>query len=117
MPALITAPLISFDLAELDTLLAGSLAPELRHLVTRLRDRLADYHRLAGTRVSRQELAALHDAIVVPLDQIQAQASLLGASIEPWCHETSRQMAPLREAITGEVTDNLAFDDDMSWDA
>ena len=117
MPVLVTAPLITFDLGELDALLSGDVAPPLRQTVAQLRDRLADYHRLAGTRVSREELAALYDAIVTPLDQVQAQAGVLGASIEPWCHETNRQMTPLREAITGKPTDNLAFDDDQSWDA
>lgn len=117
MPALVTAPLITFDLGELDALLSRDVAAPLHQIVAQLRDRLADYHRLAGTLVSRKKLTALYQAIVAPLDQVEAQAAALGASVAPWCHETSRQMAPLREAITGEPTDNLAFDDDESWDA
>lgn len=119
---LVTAPSIHFDLGELEALLDGlpsDVPSALYPTLGQLRDRLADYHQLAGATVPRGELAALYDAIVVPLDTVETQARerVLSASMEAWCHEVNRQMVPLREAITGEATDNLAFDDDESWDA
>jgi hypothetical protein len=121
-PALVHAPLIAFDLGELDALLTGlpgDFPPALYGTLTQLHSRLADYHRVAGTVVPREELAALYEAIVAPLDEVEAQsrARVLSEAMEHWCHEVNRQMTPLREAITGEATDNLAFDDDTSWDA
>ena len=121
-PPLVHAALVSFDLGPLDALLArlpGDLPPPLQRTLEELHTRLSDYHRMAGTIVSRDELAALYEAIVVPLDEVQAQARarVLSESMEHWCHEVNRQMTPLREAITGEATDNLAFDDYTSWDA
>ena len=121
-PNLVHAPLINFDLGELDALLSGlpgDFPPALYPTLEQLHARLDDYHRVAGTLVSPEELTALYEAIVVPLDEVQAQARarVLSEAMEHWCHEVNRQMTPLREAITGEATDNLAFDDDASWDA
>ena len=66
----------------------------------------------------RTELAALYEAIVAPLDEVEAQsrARVLSEAMEHWCHEVNRQMTPLREAITGEAADIAAFDDE-GWDA
>ena len=121
-PILVHAPLISFDLGELDALLTGlpgDFPPALYRTLEQLHTHLCDYHRIAGTLVAREELTALYDAIVLPLDEVEAQARarVLSESMEHWCHEVHRQMTPLREAITGEAADNLAFDDDVRWDA
>lgn len=121
-PALVHAPLIAFDLGELDALLTGlpgDFPPALYRSLEQLHARLVDYHRVAGTLVSLQDLTALYEAIVAPLDEVETQsrARVLSESMEHWCHEVNRQMTPLREAITGEKADNLAFDDDVSWDA
>lgn len=121
-PALVHAPLIAFDLGELHALLTGlpgDFPAPLYRTLEQLQARLADYHRVAGTLVTLDELTGLHDAIVAPLDEVEAQARarVLSESMEHWCHEVNRQMTPLREAITGEAVDNLAFDDDVSWDA
>ncbi|WNL44135.1 hypothetical protein RKE25_11910 [Dyella sp. BiH032] len=121
-PALVHAPLISFDLGELNALLTGlpgDFPAPLYRSLEQLHARLGDYHRVAGTLVSLEELTAIYEAIVTPLDEVEAQARarVLSESMEHWCHEVNRQMTPLREAITGEPADNLAFDDDVSWDA
>lgn len=125
MPApaalLLHAPQIAFDLGELDALLTGlpcDFPPPLYRTLEELHTRLSDYHRIAGSIVPREELVALYEAIVAPLDEIEAQsrARVLSESMEHWCHEVNRQMTPLREAITGEATDIAAFDDE-GWDA
>ena len=118
---LVHAPQISFDLGELDALLTGlpgDFPAPLYRTLEELHTRLSDYHRIAGTVVPRADLVALYEAIVAPLDEVEAQsrARVLSESMEHWCHEVNRQMTPLREAITGEAADIAAFDDE-GWDA